>query len=138
MLKLGKMLIVTAAALLLLGGAANVCAEDLGMMTPQDALTYMKANPDLIIVDTVLPEYYEKQHFDGAINIPAVEMEERHVELPEGAKVLVHCRIGKLSMGAYKFLQQNRPDLELSYIGGAPLFEPYNEWAAKNRKPAGK
>ena len=53
---------------------------------PQKALEYMKANNDLIIVDTALPEYYEKQHFAGAINIPAQEMENHYTEFPEGAK----------------------------------------------------
>lgn len=44
----------------LLSAAGTVCAEDLGSMSPQKALEYMKANDDLIVVDTALPEYYEK------------------------------------------------------------------------------
>lgn len=120
----------------LLGLPAVVSAADLGSMSPQKALEYMQANDDLIIVDTALPEYYDKQHFEGAINIPAKEMEEHVGDFPEGAKVMVHCRIGKTCLPVYNLLQEKRPDLELSYIGGAPLFEAYNAWILKNRKPA--
>lgn len=112
-------------------------AEDLGSMSPQKALEYMQAHDDLIIVDTALPEYYEKQHFEGAINIPAKEMAEHYNDFPTGARVMVHCRIGKTCLPAYAVLQEKRPDLELSYIGGTPLFEAYNIWILKNRKPAG-
>lgn len=122
--------------LCLLGMSAPVSAGGPGSMWPQEALEYMQANDDLIIVDTALPEYYEKLHFEGAINIPAKEMEEHVNDFPLGAKVMVHCRIGKTCLLAYAFLQEKRPDLELSYIGGPPLFEAYNAWVLKNRKPA--
>lgn len=118
----------------LLGVTGAACAEDLGSMSPQKALECMKANDDLIIVDTALPEYYEKQHFEGAINIPAKEMADHYIDFPDGAKVMVHCRIGKTCLPVYNLLQEKRPDLELSYIGGTPLFEAYNSWFLKSKK----
>ena len=48
------LLIITALfGILNIGGLA--CAKDLGLLMPQKALEYMKANNDLIIVDTALP-----------------------------------------------------------------------------------
>lgn len=132
--KLTISLVLLVLMLGLLGVAGTVCADDLGSMSPQKALEYMKTNDDLIIVDTALPEYYEKQHFEGAINIPAKEMAEHYSDFPEGAKVMLHCRIGKTCLPAYNVLQEKRPDLELSYIGGTPLFEAYNGWMLKYKK----
>ena len=131
-----KLLLLMFCALLI--GAAMVStayAEDLGGVSPQKALEYMQKNyPNLIIIDTALPQYYEKQHFAGAINIPANEMSERYQEIPEGAKVILHCRIGKTVLPAYRVLQQHRPDLEFSYINNAPPFEAYNKWVEDKEK----
>lgn len=140
MRKFCKLVTVPAVLLLMLGCMVTAAvAKDLGVFTPQNALEYMQGSyPDLVIVDTALPEYFEKQHFEGAINIPAKDMETRHVELPEGSKVLLHCRIGKTCLPAYRVLQQLRPDLDFGYIGGAPLFDAYNAWLLKNRKVTAK
>lgn len=128
-------LLLTPALLMGMALAATAHGEDLGGLAPQKALEYMKDNyPDLIIIDTALPQYYEKQHFAGAINIPANEMAERYSEIPQNAKVLMHCRIGKTVLPAYRVIQQHRPDLEFSYINSAPLFDDYNKWVDELQK----
>lgn len=121
--------LVLCALLIGMAMVSTAYGDDLGGASPQKALKYMqKYYPGLIIIDTALPQYFEKQHFTGAINIPANEMAERYHEIPEGAKVILHCRIGKTVLPAYRVLQQHRPDLEFSYINNAPLFDAYNKW----------
>jgi rhodanese-related sulfurtransferase len=106
----------------------------LGAITPEQALEYMKKTKDLVIIDVAPSKAYEKERFNGSINIPldSVSKEEetkRYKEIPKGKPVLIHCRKGIFAPGAYKRIIELRPDIpEISYINGAPLFKPYNEW----------
>ena len=46
-----------------------------------------------------------------------------------GKPVLIHCRKAIFAPNAYKRVVELRPDIpEISYINGAPLIQPYNEW----------
>ena len=107
----------------------------LGALTPEKALEYMKKTKNLVIVDVAPRKAYDKGHFIEAISIPIEgiskeEEEKRYKELiPAGKPVLVHCRKAIFAPGAYKRIIELRPDIpEISYIDGAPLFKPYNEW----------
>ena len=101
----------------------------MGAISPEDALTYMKNTPDLVIVEVNAPEWKLSTGFTGAMYIPYTEMAERYDEIPEGRPVLLHCGGGIVSVDAYKILQEKRPDIpELSYIAGAPPVRAYNEW----------
>lgn len=48
----------------------NVSVNDLGAMSPEKALEYMKKTENLVIVDVATRSWYAKEHFEGAINIP--------------------------------------------------------------------
>lgn len=109
----------------------------IGAMSPEDALEYMQATPDLVIVDVAATRWYEENHFEGAIHIPIEELDDeaenaRYMELPAGQPVLIHCRLGMIAPGAYERVLELRGDIpEISYIDGAPLFDEYNAWLAE-------
>lgn len=112
----------------------NVSVNDLGAMSPEKALEYMKKTENLVIVDVATRSWYAKEHFEGAINIPIEnispdEAEKLYLDIPAGRPVILHCRLGMVVPGAYRTLKKLRPDIpEISYIDGAPLFGEYNEW----------
>lgn len=105
---------------------------NLGGLSPEKALEYMKTIKNLVIVDVATTEWYNKEHFEGAIHIPIEELgddEEKtlFMNIPAGRPVLLHCRRGVIVPGAYRRLKELRPDiLEIAYIAGAPLFDEYN------------
>ena len=95
----------------------------------------MKKTKNLVIVDVAPRKAYDKGHFIGAISIPIEglskeEEDKRYKELiPAGKPVLIHCRRAIFAPNAYKRIVELRPDIpEISYINGAPLIQPYNEW----------
>ena len=107
----------------------------LGALSPEKALEYMKSTKNLVIVDVAPRKAYDKGHFIGAISIPIEglskeEEDKRYKELiPAGKPVLIHCRKAIFAPNAYKRVLELRPDIpEISYINGAPLMQPYNEW----------
>lgn len=113
--------------------------NDLGAMDPAQALEYMKATKDLVIVDVATKRWFATKHFAGAVSIPienisAEEARELYLKLPAGKPVLLHCRLGMIVPDAYQTLKILRPDIpEISYIAGKPLFEEYNAWHEANR-----
>lgn len=115
----------------------SIVQNDIGALTPEEALEYMKNTENLVIVDVAAARWYEATHFEGAINIPIEELdtdEENalYLEIPEGQPVILHCRQGVIVPGAYLQLKELRPDIpEISYIAGAPLFDDYNDWLSE-------
>ena len=104
-------------------------ANVLGGLTPTDAFEYMKATPNLVIVEVNAPEWKLSTGFTGAMWIPHTEMAERYDEIPTGIPVMLHCGGGIVSVPAYETLLEKWPDIpELSYIAGRPLVSEYNEW----------
>lgn len=112
--------------------------KDLGAMTPEEALEYMKETENLVIVDVAATRWYNEKTFEGAINIPIEELDSSeedklYMEIPEGCPVLLHCRRGMIVPGAYERVKELRPDIpEISYLDGTPLFDEYNEWLSSN------
>lgn len=108
--------------------------KDLGGMSPEKALEYMKMTENLVIVDVASRTNYARKHFEGAVNIPienlsSDEEKELYLKLPKGRPVILHCRLGMIVPGAYRTLKQLRADIpEISYIDGTPLFDEYNAW----------
>lgn len=105
---------------------ANNIQIKLWGLTPEDALEYMKNTEDLIIIDTrdleVLPN-----GFVWSIAIPRNQIADRVREIPEWAKVLLHCGWGGVAPKAYQALLEVNPKLEsLAYIAWTPLFDEYN------------
>ncbi|MDO4560980.1 MAG: rhodanese-like domain-containing protein [bacterium] len=112
----------------------------LGAMAPEQAFAYMRKTENLIIVDVAAAQWYQKQHFEGAVHIPIEELNDDeeaglYKKLPSGRPVIVHCRLGMIAPGAYERLKELRPDIPaIAYIDGAPLFDEYNSWLSKERK----
>lgn len=110
--------------------------NELGALSPEAALEYMKNTPNLVIVDVAAVRWYNEEHFEHAITIPIEELDSgeedaRYMEIPSGQPVLLHCRRGMIVPGAYRRVLELRPDIsEISYIDGTPLFAEYNEWLA--------
>mgnify|MGYP003623232622 FL=1 len=108
----------------------------LGGMEPAQALEYMKATPDLVIVDVAARNGFAQVHFANAINIPienisSEEAKTLYMQIPAGHPVILHCRRGAIVPGAYRTLKSLRPDIpEISYITGRPPFDEYNAWYA--------
>lgn len=108
--------------------------NDLGGMEPAQALEYMKATKNLVIVDVAASRWFATKHFAGAVNIPienisSDEAAELYRNLPARRPVLLHCRLGMVVPGAYQTLKALRPDIpEVAYIAGRPLFDEYNAW----------
>lgn len=108
--------------------------NDLGPLTPQAALEYMKKTDNVVIVDVASISNYERKHFEGAINIPIenlndAEERELYLAIPAGRPVILHCRLGMIVPGPYRTLKSLRSDIpEISYIDGTPLFDEYNSW----------
>ena len=108
--------------------------NDLGALTPENALSYMQEAENLVIVDVAATKWYDEEHFDGAINIPIEELDSEkedslYMEIPEGRPVLLHCRQGAIVPGAYRRVKELRPDIpEITYIDVVPPFSDYNEW----------
>lgn len=121
------------------GGAVR--QNDLGGLSPEKALEYMKKTDQLVILDVATANWHHTKHFDGAVNIPVEELnskeeKELYRKVPVGRPVILHCRRGMVVPGAYRTLKALRPDIpEISYIDGAPLLDEYNSWKA-NRKMA--
>ena len=44
--------------------------KDLGGLPPEQALDYMEKTPDLVIVNVAGRGFWDRNHFDGAVNIP--------------------------------------------------------------------
>ncbi|WP_455665874.1 rhodanese-like domain-containing protein [Phocaeicola sp.] len=113
--------------------------KDLGAMSPEKALEYMKTTENLVIVDVASRTNYARKHFERAVNIPienlsSDEEKELYLKLPKGRPVILHCRLGMIVLGAYRTLKQLRPDIpEISYIDDRPPFDEYNEWV-KSKK----
>lgn len=113
--------------------------KDLGAMSPEKALEYMKTTENLVIVDVASRTNYARKHFERAVNIPienlsSDEEKELYLKLPKGRPVILHCRLGMIVPGAYRTLKQLRPDIpEISYIDDRPPFDEYNEWV-KSKK----
>lgn len=113
--------------------------NDLGAVTPEKALEYMKTTQNLVIVDVASVTNYNRQHFEGAVNVPienisGTDADKLYRELPQGRPVILHCRRGAIVPGAYRRVKELRPDIpEISYIAGVPPFDAYNQWYNNNK-----
>ena len=72
----------------------------------------------MLVLDVRPSAVYEKEHIDGAINIPAGQIRARLAELPQDKPIMVHCFKGYTSYVVARILMQNGFDNVLSYAGG--------------------
>lgn len=108
----------------------------LGGLSPAEALAYMKATPDLYIIDVREWEWYKGYpQFTGNVHIPRSKLAERYKEIPANRPVILNCGAGIQAPRAYEFLKKINADiLQLSYIDGSPRFQEYNEWVVKQHQ----
>lgn len=117
--------------------AHGAAAGHLGALTPDEAIAFIRDNPDVLIVDVAATRWYKQEHFPGAVNIPIEELSDaqeaqRYKELPADRPVLMHCRLGMIVPGAYQRLTKLRPDIEtVAYIDGAPPFAAFEARESK-------
>ena len=108
----------------------------LGGLSPEEALEYMKATPNLYIIDVREPEWYEGyMQFTGNVHIPRSKLAERYKEIPTDRPVILNCGAGVQAPRAYESLKELNIDVkQLSYIAGSPLFREYNEWISNQNQ----
>ena len=97
--------IVALLALVMLA-ALPAAAKDI---TVQDAAELLQNPPQgLIIVDVRTPAEFHEGHLPGAINIDYFggPFETQIANLPKDAPVLLYCRTGNRSAGAYESMQK--------------------------------
>ena len=58
---------------------------------PQKLKERLDAGEDVIVVDAMSREDYERRHVRGALSIPLYKIEERHGELPKEKKIVLYC-----------------------------------------------
>lgn len=117
------------------GVAEKTKQKLLGGLSPEEAIEYIKATPNIVILQVNTAQWKIEPGFTGALWIPHDEMETRYDEISEGCPVILHCGAGVVSVPAYETLIKKRPDIpELSYIAGRPheIMEVYNEWLETN------
>lgn len=59
-----------------------------------------------VLVDVRFPDEYEERHIEGAVNIPALDLQSRYPELPMGRPLVVMCRTGQRSSLACSLLKR--------------------------------
>lgn len=108
----------------------------LGGLSPDEALAYMKATPDIYIIDVREPEWYDGYtQFTGNVHIPRSKLAERYKEIPTDRPVILNCGMGMVAPRAYELLKELDIDVkQLSYIAGSPRFRKYNEWKSKQNR----
>lgn len=108
----------------------------LGGLSPDKALAYMKATPNLYIIDVREPEWYDGYtQFTGNVHIPYSKLAERYKEIPTDRPVILNCGMGMVAPRAYELLKKLDIDVvQLSYIAGSPQFKEYNEWISKQNR----
>ena len=112
---------------------AKTSEKFLGGLSPDKALAYMKATPNLYIIDVREPEWYDGYtQFTGNVHMPCSKLAERYKEIPTDRPVILNCGMGMVAPRAYELLKKLDVDvMQLSYIAGPPRFREYNEWASK-------
>ncbi len=73
---------------------------------------------DKVILDVRPNQMYEKEHIEGAINIPSGQIRNRMNELPKDKPIVVYCVKGYTSYVVCRILEQNGFNNVMSYAGG--------------------
>lgn len=74
------------------------------IITPEN----LKSNvSQYVVLDVRSKSQYDKEHIEGAMNIPLEELRERLEELPRNRKIVVHCNKGTTGNAAQNILINN-------------------------------
>ncbi len=115
----------------------TVKQQDLGELSPEKALDYMRNTPNILIVDAATRRWYQNKTFTGAVNIPVEELSDQELteaikKLPAGRPVIVHCRLGMVAPQVYNRIKELRSDIpSICWLNGKPPFDEYNDWVQK-------
>ena len=74
-------------------------------ITPRELKARLDRGDDLFILDVREPHEFQICHLNGHL-IPLGELPKRASELDSSREIVAHCRSGKRSADAVKFLQQ--------------------------------
>jgi rhodanese-related sulfurtransferase len=91
-----------------------------------DAVTFLKQNPETVVVDVRTSSEFQAGHIPGARLIPVDEIENRIAEIPREAQhVLVTCQGGGRSSAACQFLS------EKGYTNLINIYDGMGAWPAQ-------
>ncbi len=91
-----------------------------------DAVTFLKANPETVVVDVRTTSEFQSGHIPGARLIPVDEIENRLSEVPKEAKhLLVTCQGGARSAAACQMLS------EKGYTNLLNMYDGMGGWPAQ-------
>lgn len=130
---------------LLLGSLLLLCALETGIyrafqtapvasppqpwMSVKEALAYMAAQENLLVVDVRTRHEFSGSHFPGAVNMPLFQLHRLAAKLPADRPVLLTDFAGVRATHAYKILRCVRPDIvNLHYVKGGLVALPV--WGA--------
>ena len=72
----------------------NGIPEELNYVFPSDLQSLLNEGEDLFILDNRTPEFYERGHIPGAVNIPLREVLYSLDKIPRDKRVVVCCWVG--------------------------------------------
>ena len=81
------------------------CTAKSHLNTEKMSVTEAVQSSDVVLLDVRVPEQFEKETADNAVNIPLAELPNRKSEL-KGRKVVVFCNKGIQADEAYKILEK--------------------------------
>jgi rhodanese-related sulfurtransferase len=110
---------------LLLAGVTLAAAAVARNIAPADALSLVKARPNLYLLDVRTPQEYQEARIAGAHLIPIDQLMQRVRELPQDRPILVYCAVGSRSAQVFSFLAR-RGYAEVYNLDGGIY-----AWAAK-------
>ncbi len=73
------------------GDQASSSLSNVPRISPEEVLSRIESQADVIIVDTRAESSYHKAHLPGAISIPLEEVEGRYTELQAGKEIITYC-----------------------------------------------
>ncbi|MDD1649381.1 MAG: rhodanese-like domain-containing protein [Methylococcaceae bacterium] len=110
---------------LLLAGVTLAAAAVARNIAPADALSLVKARPNLYLLDVRTPQEFQQARIAGAHLIPIDQFMQRVGELPQDRPILVYCAVGSRSAQVFSFLARRGYTEVYNLDGGIYA------WAAK-------
>lgn len=95
-------------------------------LTPQEAIEFIKENPDVFLLDVRTEKEFSEQHYKNARLIPISELEARKNEIPTDKDVLIYCRSGNRAKSAARILGGEDKE-HIYFIDGFPDYSQFSE-----------
>lgn len=89
-----------------------------GFVTVEQAKELVETKPNLVILDVGTESEFKEGHIEGAVNIPADELEQRIGELDKNDEYLVYSRTGNRSTIAAQILFERGYSKVFNMAGG--------------------